>query len=72
MTTMTLAVPNELKQKMEQFKEINWSEVARQSFSKKLSDLEMLERIKSESTMTEKDALNFGEKVSIAVAKKWN
>lgn len=72
MTTMTLAVPSELKQKMEQFKEINWSEVARQSFSRKITDLEMLQKMKSESTMTEDDALNFAKKVNKAVAKKWN
>lgn len=69
---MTLAVPKELKQKMDKFREINWSEVARQSFTEKLSDLDMLEHMKRKSTITNADALQLGKKVSRAVAKKWN
>jgi hypothetical protein len=72
MTTMTLAVPNELKQRMDQFKEINWSEVARQSFAQKLSDLQMLQKMKQESTLTDSDALRLGKKINKAVAQKWN
>ncbi|MFT4326859.1 MAG: hypothetical protein ACMXYK_05125 [Candidatus Woesearchaeota archaeon] len=72
MVTMTLAVPNELKQKMEQFKEINWSEVARQSFARKLSDLEMLQKMSEHSSFTEKDALTLSKKLNKAVAKRWN
>ncbi|MFT4343297.1 MAG: hypothetical protein ACMXYE_00960 [Candidatus Woesearchaeota archaeon] len=72
MTTMTLAVPNELKQKMDKFKEINWSEVARQSFAQKLSDLQMLQKMKEQSTLSESDAIRLGRKVNKAVAKKWN
>ena len=72
MTTMTLAVPNELKQRMEQFKEINWSEVARQSFAQKLSDLQMLQNMKKQSTLTKSDAIRLGRNVNKAVAKKWN
>lgn len=69
---MTLAVPNELKQKMDKFKEINWSEVARQSFAQKLSDLQMLQKMKEQSTLSESDAIRLGRKVNKAVAKKWN
>src|SRR3989344_5713898 len=39
MTTMTLAVPSELKHKMETFPEMNWSEVARQAFMQRIKDL---------------------------------
>ena len=31
MVTMTLSVPEELKERMETYPEINWSEVARQA-----------------------------------------
>jgi len=64
MVTMTLAVPNELRHKMESFPEINWSEVARQAFNQKISDLEFLKEFKSKSTFTEEDALKLGAKVS--------
>ena len=44
MVTMTLAVPGELRHKMESFPEMNWSEVARQAFNQKISDLEFLRK----------------------------
>jgi hypothetical protein len=71
MTTMTLAVPSELKHKMELFPEINWSEVARQAFVHKIDDLEFLEEFKSESKLTEKDALELGKELSKKLAKRY-
>ena len=35
MVYLTLSIPNELKEAMEKFPEINWSEVARDSIKKK-------------------------------------
>ena len=70
MVTMTLSVPNELRQKMETFREINWSEVARQAFNQKISDLEFLRKFKSKSKLTEEDALRLGAEVSRKVAKR--
>ena len=43
MPNMTLSVSKELKDMMDKHPEINWSEVARQSFREKLTDLEFLE-----------------------------
>lgn len=70
MVTMTLAVPEELKQKMDSFTEINWSEVARQAFMQKITDLEFLRKFKSKSTLTEADALRLGREVSKALTKR--
>lgn len=70
MTTMTLAVPEEIKRKMDTFPEMNWSEVARQAFLQKIGDLEFLRKFKSTSTMTEADALRLGKSVSKAVSKR--
>ena len=69
MVTMTLAVPSEIKTRMETFPEINWSEVARQAFRHKLSDLELLEKIKSKSMLTEETQLNW-EKNSMQRCQK--
>ena len=71
MVTMTLAVPKELKDKMESFPEINWSEVARQAFRQKVHDLEILRRFKSESTLTEKEALELGAELNNKLAKRY-
>jgi len=70
MTTMTLAVPSELKTKMEDFPEINWSEIARQAFMQKIQDLDFLKKFKEKSTLTEEDALRVGKEVSRAVSNK--
>ncbi len=71
MTTMTLAVPNELKVKMEAFPEMNWSEVARQAFMQRVKDLEFLKRFKSDSTLTEEDALRMGKELNERLAKRY-
>ena len=70
MTTMTLAVPNELKTQMDIFPEINWSEVARQAFMQRIKDLEFLRKFKSDSTLTEEDALRLGKDVSKKLSKR--
>lgn len=69
--TMTLAVPKELKKKMDSFPEINWSEVARQAFRRKVEDLEILRKFTRESTLTEKEALELGAELSKKLAKRY-
>jgi len=71
MVTLTLAVPTELKQKMDSFPEMNWSEIARQAFSQKLKDLEFLRKFKEKSTLTEEDALRLGRELNKNLAKKY-
>ncbi len=70
MTTMTLAVPEELKKRMEIFPEINWSEVARQAFLSKIDDMEFMQKFKEKSTLTEEDALRIGKQISKSVSSK--
>ena len=68
---MTLAVPSELKNKMESFPEMNWSEVARQAFIQRINDLEFLKKFKSNSTLTEEDALRLGKELNKNLAKRY-
>lgn len=70
MTTMTLAVPEELKKRMDHFPEMNWSQVARQAFNDKIEDLELLMKFKSKSTLTEADAARLGKEVGLALTKR--
>ena len=70
MTTMTLAIPSELKNKMENFPEMNWSEVARQAFIQRIKDLEFLKKFKSDSTLTEEDALRLGKEVNKSLSNR--
>ena len=70
MTTLTLAVPEEIKKKMDSFPEMNWSEVARQAFMQKIEDIEFLKKFKEKSKLTEADAFRLGKEVSRKVSNK--
>ncbi len=70
MVTITLAVPDELKQKMDSFKELNWSEVARQAFKQKIEDLELFGKFTEKSTLTEKDAERLGREVGETLTRR--
>ena len=70
MTTLTLAIPDEMKKRMDSFPEMNWSEVARQAFMQKIEDMNFLRKFKEKSKLTEEDALRLGKKVSTSVSNK--
>lgn len=69
MPNLTLAIPEEVKQKMEKFPEINWSEVARQAIIQKTKVLERMEMLLSKSKLTEKETLVLGQEVKERVWK---
>ncbi|MBI2653600.1 hypothetical protein HYX02_02195 [Candidatus Woesearchaeota archaeon] len=56
---------------MEKFPEMNWSEVARQAFMQRIKDLEFLRKFKSDSTLTEEDALRLGRELNKNLAKRY-
>ena len=64
MPTITLSVTEDLKREMEKNKEINWSEVARAAIKAKISQLNILKSITAKSKLTEKDALELGQKIN--------
>ena len=70
MTNLTLAVPDEIKKKMDSFPEMNWSEVARQAFLQKIEDMEFLRTFKEKSKLSESDVLRLSKKVSKKVSNK--
>lgn len=70
MPTVTVNVDDELKTQMEEHPEINWSEVARSSFKKKIDNLEMMERLSSDSELTEEDVEELAEMIGTNVAKR--
>ena len=71
MPTITLSVPEELKHEMDETKEINWSEVAREAIKTKVSQLKILKSITSKSQLTEKDALELGRKINESLHKRY-
>ena len=67
---MTLAIPEDLKKMMERHKEIKWSEVARNAIWEKATKLELVDKLISNSRLTEKDALDIGRKINRGIARR--
>ena len=71
MANLTLSIPNELKEMMEKFPEINWSEVARDSIKKKIAQLNFLKGFRMDSEINPEDALNLGKEISELLLKRY-
>lgn len=71
MPNMTLALPADLKEKMDKFKEINWSEVARQAIREKTMMLDRMNQMLSHSKLAEPEIEYNASKIKKAVAKKY-
>ncbi|MBU0694681.1 MAG: hypothetical protein KKC11_08475 [Candidatus Omnitrophica bacterium] len=70
MASLTLAVPTELKQKMDSFKYINWSEVARTAIINKLQILQKMDKLLSKSTLTQEDTIKYGREINKRIRKR--
>ena len=70
MSSLTLAIPNDLRVKMKQFPEINWSEVARQAIAEKMRTLEQMQQLLRHSRLTDSDVLALGRQVKRRVSQR--
>ena len=70
MVSITLSIPQEMKQEMDIFQDINWSAVAREAIKRKLLMLEKFKEFTKDSTLTEEEALELGRQVSEKAMKK--
>ena len=70
MTNMTLAVPDDLHAIMKKHSEIKWSEVARQALWEKAKKIALFEELLEDSTLTEQDAKELGERIKQEIATK--
>lgn len=68
---MTLAVSDELQNRMGKHREIRWSEIAREAFEKRLTELEWMDKITKQSRLTEKDAEEIGHKIKTEIWKRF-
>ncbi len=64
MPSLTLSIPKDLKQEMDEHPIINWSEVARGAIRDRLTSLKILNSIAAKSKLTQKDALEIGRKIN--------
>lgn len=71
MVSLTLSVPEDLKQEMDQFPEMNWSEIARAAIKKRLLLMKRIREFSKESDLTEEDAVRIGRKVNEGLMKRY-
>lgn len=73
MAHLTISIPEELKKKMDLLRVINWSEVAREAFAKRVELTEGYERFQelvSKSKLTEKGAEELARKVNKSIHER--
>lgn len=63
MTNITLAIPNDLHERMRKHSEIRWSEVVRKSIEQKVQLLEVMDRIAQKSKLTKDDVDELSHKI---------
>jgi len=71
MPNITLSVPEEMKREMDESKFINWSEVAREAIRERLAEVVLFKSIVAKSKLTEKDAIEIGNKISESLYRKY-
>jgi hypothetical protein len=70
MPNVTLAISEDLHNKMKQHSEIRWSEVVRKTISQKIEDLDMMDKLTRKSKLTQKDVDEIAHKIDSSVTKK--
>lgn len=70
MPNLTLTIPEDIKQRMAMFPEINWSEVARQAIVEKTRIMERMQALLSKSKLTEQEAVALGRQAKRSAAKR--
>ena len=71
MVSITLSVPQEMKEEMEKFPEINWSAVAREAIQNRMVLLQKFRTFSAQSSLTEQDAVRLGRKVNKELSKRY-
>lgn len=64
MPTITVSVDDDLKERMENHPEINWSEVTRQAIQEKIEALELMDELTSESDLTDSDVQEIADTIN--------
>lgn len=74
MGNLTLSIPDKIRREMEEFKEINWSEISREAIItklKKLFLLRKLEKLLEKSELSEEKTMELGESVKELMWKRY-
>lgn len=72
MVSVTLSIPEKLKQKMDRFEWLNWSAVAREAFAKRMKQLEVLDKFEKDfkkSKLSDEDCIKLGRELKKAMSE---
>jgi predicted CopG family antitoxin len=70
MPNVTISVSEELYKTIKKHKQIRWSEVARRAMQDYAKKLSILDNLLEKSELTEKDAIEIGQKIKHGMAKR--
>ena len=71
MATISVSVPDDLRTRIIELEEINWSAVARKAFSEKIKQIDFLKKITNKSKLTEKDVEEISTNINKNMAKRF-
>lgn len=74
MANITISVPQNLKEKMNKFPEINWSELTRMLLTQKIKRLELLKELDemlADSSLTDEECIKLGKKLKKEIAEEY-
>lgn len=71
MVNMTIAIPEDLHEKMRKHNEIKWSEIARRAIREYVEELERLEKLAVDSKLKEKDIDEMDHKIKRGLSKRY-
>jgi hypothetical protein len=70
---ITISIPAVVKEEMDSFSDVNWSEAMRQMLSEKLKRMKVLrelDKLLENSKLTESDVERIGNKIKSGIAKR--
>jgi hypothetical protein len=70
MANLTLSVPEQLHKRMQNYNEIKWSIVVRNTIEKRLDDLEMMDKLAAKVNLSKEDADEIAKLIKADVAKE--
>jgi hypothetical protein len=71
MVNMTIAIPQDLHEKMRKHNEIKWSEIARRAIREYAEELDKLDKLTADSKLKEEDIDEVGHKIKRDIAKHY-
>ena len=70
MASINIPISEDLKRVIDKYIEIEWTKIAEEALWDHARKLELMDKLTKDSKLTEKDALEIGNKIKIEIAKR--